>query len=108
MKKRKAKPEYVSQEDWDSVDSPGVSEDLLEHLRPAAETYPDLLKAYTEGSLRHRGPQKAPTKTLVSMRYSQEVLDYFRASGPGWQTRMDEALKQWIQDQPGSASTSGR
>ena len=43
-----------------------------------------------------RGPQVAPTKRLVSVRYSPEVLSYFRAGGAGWQTRMDEALKDWI------------
>lgn len=43
-----------------------------------------------------RGPQVAPTKQLVSVRYSPEVLSYFRAGGSGWQTRMDEALKDWI------------
>ena len=43
-----------------------------------------------------RGPQRTPTKQLVSVRYSPEVLNYFKASGAGWQTRMDEALKQWV------------
>lgn len=43
-----------------------------------------------------RGPQRAATKQLVSVRYSPEVLSYFKASGAGWQTRMDEALKQWV------------
>ena len=43
-----------------------------------------------------RGPQRSPTKQLVSVRYSPEVLTYFKASGEGWQTRMDEALKQWV------------
>ena len=43
-----------------------------------------------------RGPQLSPTKQLVSVRYSPEVLSYFKASGAGWQTRMDEALKQWV------------
>ena len=43
-----------------------------------------------------RGPQRSPTKQLVSIRYSPEVLSYFKASGAGWQTRMDEALKQWV------------
>lgn len=37
-----------------------------------------------------RGPQKAPTKKLVSLRLSPEVVEHFRASGPGWQTRIDE------------------
>lgn len=43
-----------------------------------------------------RGPQIAPTKQLVSVRYSPEVLDFFKSGGMGWQTRMDEALKQWV------------
>ena len=43
-----------------------------------------------------RGPQVAPTKQLVSVRYSPEVLAFFKAGGTGWQTRMDDALKQWV------------
>jgi uncharacterized protein (DUF4415 family) len=43
-----------------------------------------------------RGPQKTPTKQLVSLRLSQEVLEYFKAKGPGWQTRIDQALKSAI------------
>ena len=43
-----------------------------------------------------RGPQVAPTKQLVSVRYSPEVLQYFKATGDGWQTRMNEALLEWV------------
>jgi uncharacterized protein (DUF4415 family) len=39
-----------------------------------------------------RGPQKAPTKTLVSLRLSPEVIQHFKASGPGWQTRIGSTL----------------
>jgi uncharacterized protein (DUF4415 family) len=31
---------------------------------------------------------------LVSLRLSPAVLDYFKATGPGWQTRIDEVLKK--------------
>ena len=40
-----------------------------------------------------RGPQKAPTKERISLRLSREVLAHFRATGAGWQSRIDEALK---------------
>ena len=40
-----------------------------------------------------RGAQKAPTKELVSLRLSREVLSHFRATGAGWQRRIDETLK---------------
>jgi uncharacterized protein (DUF4415 family) len=43
-----------------------------------------------------RGPQKAPTKEAVSIRLSSEVLDHYRATGKGWQTRIDDALKDAI------------
>ncbi len=43
-----------------------------------------------------RGPQIAPTKQLVSVRYSPEVLTYFKATGTGWQTRMNEALLELV------------
>jgi uncharacterized protein (DUF4415 family) len=46
-----------------------------------------------------RGPQVAPTKQLVSVRYSPEVLAFFKAGGAGWQSRMDDALKQWVSSQ---------
>ncbi len=43
-----------------------------------------------------RGPQQTPTKQLVSIRYSPEVLHYFKATGAGWQTRMNDALLEWV------------
>ena len=54
-----------------------------------------------------RGPQRTPTKQLVSVRYSPEVLSYFKATGAGWQTRMDEALKQWVSTHSKSARAAG-
>ena len=45
---------------------------------------------------RTRGPNRHPTKEQVAVRYSPEVLAYFRATGAGWQTRMDEALREYV------------
>ena len=36
------------------------------------------------------------TKERITIRLSQEVVEQFRASGDGWQTRMDSALKEWL------------
>ena len=49
---------------------------------------------------RRRGPNKRPVKEQVAIRFSPEVLAYFRAQGRGWQTRMDEALKEFIKSHP--------
>ena len=41
-----------------------------------------------------RGPQRAPTKQLVSLRLDPDVLAHFRATGPGWQGRINAALRK--------------
>jgi uncharacterized protein (DUF4415 family) len=51
-----------------------------------------------------RGPQKAPTKKLVSIRLSPDVLDAVRATGDGWQVRIDEALRARFVREDGSVS----
>ena len=43
-----------------------------------------------------RGPQVTPTKQLVSVRFSPEVLEYFKGTGAGWQTRMNDVLREWV------------
>jgi uncharacterized protein (DUF4415 family) len=43
-----------------------------------------------------RGSGRKAKKVLLSVRYSPEVVDYFKSTGEGWQTRMDEALKEWV------------
>jgi uncharacterized protein (DUF4415 family) len=55
---------------------------------------PEVLAAFPK--TRVRGPQKTPTKRAVSLRLSGEVVDHFKAGGPGWQTRIDKALKKAI------------
>jgi uncharacterized protein (DUF4415 family) len=41
-------------------------------------------------------PKSESTKKLVSVRYSPEVLAYFRATGEGWQSRMDSVLRKYV------------
>lgn len=66
----------------------------LRHFRPAAEVLPnDLLKAM---NIKPRGPQKSPTKQATTIRLSPDVMAAFKATGAGWQTRIDAALKDWL------------
>ena len=48
---------------------------------------------------KHRGPQKTPTKELISIRLSRDVVSKLRASGRGWQARVDARLREWL-DEP--------
>lgn len=50
-----------------------------------------------------RGPQKTPTKERVTIRLSRSVVDTFRSSGEGWQTRVDAALQDWLKKHKVSA-----
>jgi uncharacterized protein (DUF4415 family) len=41
-----------------------------------------------------RGRPPGSSKNLVSLRLDKDVIDHFRASGPGWQTRLNDALRK--------------
>lgn len=53
---------------------------------------------HTEAVRRARGANKRPRKEQVAVRYDAEILAYFRATGKGWQTRMNDALKEWLKE----------
>jgi uncharacterized protein (DUF4415 family) len=55
---------------------------------------PELGEAFFAKAVRGRGPQRNPTKRLISLRLDPEVIDRFRATGPGWQARMNDALRK--------------
>jgi uncharacterized protein (DUF4415 family) len=71
------------------TDNPEWTADDFKRAKPFAEVFPEFAE-----SRRARGLQKEPTKVAVSLRLSREVVERFKADGPGWQTRMDEALKK--------------
>jgi uncharacterized protein (DUF4415 family) len=66
----------------------------FKRARPAAEVFPRIVEAYRRR--RGRGPQKAPTKKLVSLRLDRDVLQRFRATGKGWQARINPALREAV------------
>jgi uncharacterized protein (DUF4415 family) len=51
-------------------------------------------------------PRLAKKKQLVSIRYSPEVLEFFRSSGAGWQSRMDAVLRDYVKSHSGSDATA--
>jgi uncharacterized protein (DUF4415 family) len=55
---------------------------------------------YEGGKLVRRGrPPSAHPKVAISIRLSEDVLTRFKATGPGWQSRIDAALKEWLDEQ---------
>jgi len=57
---------------------------------------------------RGRGPQKSPTKVLTTIRLDSDVLAFFRAQGRGYQTRINEALRDVKERDLTSRSTRTR
>jgi uncharacterized protein (DUF4415 family) len=69
------------------------TEEDFARARPAREVLPPAVyEALTRKRRGERGPQKAPTKVAVTLRVDRDVVDRFKAAGPGWQTRMNDAL----------------
>lgn len=54
------------------------------------------LPASLQTKLRGR-PKAAVTKERITIRLSPDVLETFRATGDGWQSKIDSALKDWLQ-----------
>lgn len=71
-------------------DNPPLDAKFWRNARPAIDVHPELVAAYRAG----RGPQKTPTKRLVSLRLDPDVVEHFRATGPGWQARINAALRR--------------
>ncbi|OGT25564.1 MAG: hypothetical protein A3I77_04580 [Gammaproteobacteria bacterium RIFCSPLOWO2_02_FULL_42_14] len=66
-------------------------------MRPAMEVLPsELIKILPKRTVGKRGLQKTPTKISVTVRYNRDVVDYFKSTGDGWQSRMNNALQDWI------------
>jgi uncharacterized protein (DUF4415 family) len=53
---------------------------------------------HTESVRRTRGVNKQPHKEQVAIRYGADILAHFRSTGKGWQTRMNNALKEWLKE----------
>ena len=81
-----------SRQDWDDVsDSPEWTEEDFKNARPFAEVFPDL----AESIRRARGrPAVAAPKRQISLRLDPDVIDAFKATGKGWQGRINEALRK--------------
>lgn len=106
--KRKVNRELIDDDnpEWTAEDfararpaSEVLSKGFLDNWRKGKHTIEHVSDAKYEATKRRpgeRGKQVAPTKRLVSLRLSADVLEHFRATGPGWQTRIDEILKRAV------------
>lgn len=92
---RKTNPELVDDE------NPQWTPEDFARARPAPQSLPRIFSAVAvEGLLRARGrPRLDKPKERINIRLSHEVVEHFRATGEGWQSRIDEALREVVSKQ---------
>ena len=73
-------------------ENPEWTQDMFDRATGIDGLSPSLQK-----KLRSRGPQRALTKVATTVRFDVDVVDHFKAGGPGWQTRINSALKKAIE-----------
>lgn len=88
---KKIKPEHIAQVDWDDVDSPPLDTSLLATMKPVRAAHPGIQS-------RVCGPQAAAQKSSVSVRLDEAIVASFRATGQGWQSRINEVLRDWLKE----------
>jgi uncharacterized protein (DUF4415 family) len=93
---KKTKSDRASRSD---EDNPEWTKDDFVRARPAAEVLPEFIgkNATQELMRRSRGrPKKADRKVNQTLRLDPDVLEAFRQEGSGWQTRINEVLRQYM------------
>ena len=71
-------------------DPDAISWDEDAPLTPASEAHPDMVTAWRKT----RGKQKLPAKEIITIRLDPDVVDHFRATGRGWQSRINHILRE--------------
>jgi uncharacterized protein (DUF4415 family) len=91
MKKR-PNPEKTSR------DNPEWTMKMIAKACPAKEVLPKIFGARTAAAmLKPRGRPKSPeAKVAISLRLSPDTLARWKATGPGWQTRMAKVLRESV------------
>ena len=85
-------------------DAHEITPEEYEEIPELTDEWFDKADLYKGGKLVRRGrPPSAAKKEAVSIRLSPDVLTYFRAGGPGWQTRVDAELRRLVKRRSKSA-----
>jgi uncharacterized protein (DUF4415 family) len=85
---KKTRPEHIAQADWDAVDSPPLDNSLLAAMKPVKTAHPNIPP-------RVGSPHR---KNFVSVRLDEAVVSAFRDAGQDWQSRINDALRDWLKE----------
>jgi uncharacterized protein (DUF4415 family) len=81
-----------------------LTADDFANARPASEALPEIfgaeLAAEMLNPIKPGRPRSDTPKIFTGIRLDAEVLEAFKATGKGWQTRINNALKDWLKEHP--------
>lgn len=77
-------------------DIPEWTAEDFARARPVSD-FPELAAMF-ERARGQRGPQKAPVKERIGLRLDSAVVEHFRRTGPGWQSRINEVLLRHVNE----------
>lgn len=78
--------------------SKAEEQEIARHAREDGTEFTDAeLVRCTRFAKVGRPPKNNP-KRSTTIRFDPDVLDAFQSSGPGWQTRMNNALRDWLKE----------
>jgi uncharacterized protein (DUF4415 family) len=84
-----------TREDWDAVDSPELTDEELAQLRPAKEVLPkEFFEAMDKAAARRGRPSLESPKKQVTLRLDADLIARYKASGKGWQSRINDDLRK--------------
>ena len=90
--KKQPNPELLDQ------DAPELSRQWFDQARPASEVLPEIFPAKLAADMlapkRSGRPRKEQPKEAVKLRIDPDVMAVLRATGPGWQTRVNTILRE--------------
>ena len=72
--------------------------DIRQHMIEDGEDPDTTVRFFTTPRPGQRGPGRKPSKVAVTLRVDPDTLQAFKATGEGWQTRMNDVLKRGAPD----------
>ena len=91
--------------DFAKIDAHVITPEEYEEIPELDAEWFATADLYEGGKLIRRGrPKAAVRKVAATIRYDSAVLEAFRASGKGWQTRMNDVLREYVRTHPSMQS----
>lgn len=84
-------------------ENPEWTTEDFQTARPGRDVLNEIFTAQTAGEMlsKKKGrPIGSGNKESQNMRFDRDILEAFKSTGKGWQTRTNDALREWLKDHP--------